>query len=66
MYTLQVDVAMTRRKLFHFVFDDGESLLWSGQRVGDAIDWLSDQGHHTVVLDTGERKLQLSWAELPE
>ena len=61
MYTLLVDVAMTRRKLFHFVVDEDESLLWSGQRVGDALDWLHDQGHSRTILDTGERKFEVTF-----
>ena len=60
MHTLMVDVAMTRRKLFLFVLDDTETLLWSGQRLGDAIDWLMDQGHTTVILDAGHEKRKLT------
>ena len=66
MYTLQSDVAMTRRKLFHFVFDEDESLLWSGQRIGDALDWLADQGHSQVILQTGDAFYVLAFTSRPK
>jgi len=61
MLTLMSDIAMTRRKLFHFVLDEQQTLLWSGQSVGYAIDWLHGQGHRVVRLDTGERKYDLAF-----
>ena len=54
MMTLVIDVAMTRRKLFCFVFDEHKTLLWSGQRVGEALAWLVDQGERVVLCDTGK------------
>ncbi len=61
MHTLMVDVAMTRRKLFCFVMDEHETVLWSGQRLGDALAWLNDQGHDTVHLKTGVKVYDLTF-----
>ena len=61
MLTLQIDVEMTRRKRFFFVFDEHESLLWSGQRMGDALDWLTDQGHLTVFCTTADTEYVLTF-----
>ena len=62
MLSLMVDVSMTRRKLFCFVVDEHETLLWSGQRIGDALDWLTDQGHQEVYCNTGETIYLLKFA----
>ena len=43
----------------HFVVDERETLLWSGQFCADALAWLHDQGHGTVLFDTGGRKYDL-------
>jgi hypothetical protein len=54
MYTLHIDVQQTRRKRFHHVMAEDDTLLWSGQKLSDALRWLEDQGHLTFVAATDD------------
>ena len=51
MHVLRTEVQMARRKFMHFVFDDHDTLLFSCQRVEDALNWLYDQGITTCRIE---------------
>ena len=62
MHILRTDVQMTRRRFFHFIFDEHENLLWSGQRVDDALNWLHDKGVTKFILDGDATTFKIAFA----
>ncbi len=51
MYTLHTNVHMTRRKHLCFVLDESDTVLWSGQSVGGALQYLIEVGQVEFILD---------------
>lgn len=56
MYTIYTDIQQTRRKRFHHVVDERGTILWSGQTVEGALEWIIDQGFDVFRIE-GERKV---------
>ena len=66
MHTLRTEVQMSRRKFLHFVFDEHETLLFSCQRVDDALFWLWDQGINTCRIAGPTSEFAISFSLIPK
>jgi len=66
MHVLRTEVQMSRRKFMHFVFDEHSTLLFSCQRVEDALNWLHDQGHTTCRIEGQTCKFTVAFTKVPE
>ena len=51
MLTMMTDVQMTRRKRLVFILDENDTVLYSGAKVAQAIDWLIENGHDKCTVE---------------
>lgn len=58
MLLIYPDVPMTKRKRMHHVTDDQAQLLWSGNRLIEALEYCWDQGHETVEIVSPARGME--------
>lgn len=66
MLRIQADVNVTRRQRLHYVFDKDEQLQWSGAHVRSLFEWLYENGHLQVELETENNLLQLEIKRIAE
>ena len=66
MHVLRTEVQMTRRKFMHFVFDESHTLLFSCQRIEDALFWLHDQGHTTCRIEGQTCQFDVDFTLIPK
>lgn len=54
MWTIYTDCPITRRYRMHHVFDETNTLRWSGPLVGNAVHYCLDHGQEKARLEDGE------------
>jgi hypothetical protein len=54
---LNLDVAVTRRKRWHYVTEPGGGNVFASHRSGDCLDWLRDNDINTYWLATATKCL---------
>lgn len=61
MYTVGIDVVITRRKRFHIIFDPDENPVYRSRLYGEILDWLDQERVATYyVLDAESSQKRLT------
>ena len=59
MFSLYPDVYLTRRQRLHYVMDGNDVLMWSGNSIFSAVEYLLNENQGQFLLDTGDGKEKL-------
>lgn len=60
MYTVGIDVVITRRKRFHIIFDREENAIFRSRLYGEILDWLDREAveaYFVLDAESGHRRL---------